>query len=291
VSVGGATHTGRLEHVLVCPPSACGWDQAQVASPWEERGFLRPPDAARAEAEHAGLVALLRRAGARVDGLRHVPRDLDAVYVHDACFPTDAGVLLLRPGKTNRREEPAAHGRTLEDLGLPILGAIEAPGTVEGGDLVWLEPTTLLAGRSHRTNEAGIAQLARWLQPQGVTVETVPLPHATGPGACLHLMSLVSPLDARIWLVDRAWLSVGTLERLESRLDLVDMEPSERDTLAGNVLALGDGELVLFAGNPRTRDRLRARGFRVHEVEGTHLGVDGAGGPTCLTRPLRRNRD
>lgn len=291
MTVSAPTSTGPLEQVLVCPPSACGWDDPLVAGTWEARGFLQSPDAARAESEHAALVSLLRRAGARVDGLRTPPADLDTVYVHDASFATPAGVILLRPGKTNRRAEPEAHARTLDALGLPVCGAIESPGTVEGGDLVWLDPTTVLAGRSHRTNAEGIAQLGRLLAEQGIAVESVPLPHAGGPDECLHLMSLVSPLDPATWLVDRPWLTVETLERLAAVVDLVDIHPDERSTLAANVLPLGNRELVLLTGNPHTRERLRARGFRIHEVEGTHVGVHGTGGPTCLTRPLRRAAD
>jgi N-dimethylarginine dimethylaminohydrolase len=180
----------------------------------------------------------------------------------------------------------------LRDLGVPVIGALEAPATAEAGDMVWLDPETLLVGRGTRTNEAGIGQLASILRSAGVTVVSAPLPWGEGPDACLHLMTLMSLLDERTVLVDLEWLAVETVELLVARgFDLVEIEARERDTLACNVLALGEGQLLAFAENPVTSARLRERGFVVDEIEGSEIGVLGSGGCTCLTRPLLRQTD
>src|SRR6202040_2033791 len=103
------------------------------------------------------------------------------------------------------------------------------------------DPTTLLIGRGYRTNSEGIQQMRDLLAPKGIEVLSAPLPYGPGPSACLHLMSLISVLDDHTALVDLPWLAVETVELLKSRgFKFIEIDSSERDTLACNVLALGD---------------------------------------------------
>ncbi|MGH9804177.1 MAG: dimethylarginine dimethylaminohydrolase family protein [Candidatus Acidiferrales bacterium] len=282
---------GAMRRVLVCSPEAAGWATAKRRGRWRELGYSREPDAGAAEAQHEALRRELEAAGA--EAISFQPGDelsLDAVYVHDPSFITNQGAILLRMGKACRLAEPAAHGRAYASLGVPVLGEISAPVSVEAGDLVWLDGTTVLAGRGYRTNAAGIEQLRALLAPLGVEVLIAPLPHSAGPASCLHLMSLLSLLDARTVLVDSPWLAVETVELLCGRgFKLIEIDSSERDTLACNVLALGERRLLAFAENPRTMARLREAGFDVRGVPGSELGINGGGGPTCLTRPLLRD--
>jgi N-dimethylarginine dimethylaminohydrolase len=288
--VGGHSMSAPLERVLVAAPAAAGWRDSERAALWRALGHQRPPDAEAAAEQHAALREELSLAGAAVDtlpGSRELT--LDAVYVHDASFPTDLGMVVLRMGKPERAAEPAHHDAFFRVVGFPVLGAIAEPGTVEGGDLVWLDRTTLLAGRGHRTNADGISQLQALLAPAGVDVVAVPLPWGAGPGTCLHLMSLLSVLDETTLLVDREWLAVVTLEEMSRRgLRLVDIDRRERATLACNVLALGGRRLLALAENARTNARLAAAGYDVRTFAGRDLAIAGGGGPTCLTRPLRR---
>ncbi|HXV64285.1 MAG TPA: arginine deiminase family protein, partial [Vicinamibacteria bacterium] len=174
-------------------------------------------------------------------------------------------------------------------LGVPILGAIESPGTTEGGDLVWLDETTLLVGEGYRTNASGIEQLDALLAPHGIRVLSSSLPHGPGPAGCLHLMSLLSLLDERTALVDLPWLSVPTVQELERRrFELIPIEPSERESLAVNVLALGDRKLLALAENEKTNRRMMDAGFEVLTFPGAEICLNGSGGPTCLTRPFLR---
>jgi N-dimethylarginine dimethylaminohydrolase len=195
----------------------------------------------------------------------------------------------MRPGKPNRVAEAAHHGSTCEALGITTLGAITAPGTTEAGDIVWLDPRTLLIGHGYRTNSAGIEQMRRLLAPKGVEVLSAPLPHGPGPSACLHLMSLISLLDEHTAVVDLPWLAVETVELLKSHgFTLIEIVYEERDTLACNVLALGNKRLLAIEENQKTNDRLRRAGFEVRTFPGAELCINGSGGPTCLTRPLLR---
>jgi N-dimethylarginine dimethylaminohydrolase len=212
---------------------------------------------------------------------------VDAVYAHDASLATDFGVILMNPGKSNRLREAAEHRKAHEDSGIPILGEVHGPGATEAGDIVWLNGKTLLIGRGYRTNAAGIEQMRSLLKPHGVEVLRAPLPYGAGPSACLHLMSLISLLDEHTALVDLAWLAVETIELLKATgYDSVEIDHSERDTLACNVLSLGKKRLLALEENAKTNERLHKAGFDVRTFPGSELCINGSGGPTCLTRPL-----
>lgn len=281
---------GALQRVLVCSPRTAGWKRPDQLARWRELEFHHEPDFAIAQAQHETLCRELQNAGA--DVIELPPADhlsLDAVYAHDASLATDFGLITMRPGKTNRVSEAAHQGSFCRQLGIPLFGEIAAPGTTEAGDIVWLDAKTLLIGNGYRTNAAGIAQMRALLAPKGVEVLSAPLPYGPGPSACLHLMSLISLLDERTALVDLSWLAVETVELLRARgFHWIEIDPSERDTLACNVLALGDRRLLAIEENFRTNDRLRQAGFDVRTFPGSELCINGSGGPTCLTRPLLR---
>jgi N-dimethylarginine dimethylaminohydrolase len=102
-------------------------------------------------------------------------------------------------------------------------------------------------------------------------------------------MSLISLLDERTALVDLPWLAVETVEVLRGRgFQFVEIDPEERATLACNVLALGKRRLLAIEENPRTNARLSAAGFDVRTFPASEIGINGGGGPTCLTRPIWR---
>ena len=155
--------------------------------------------------------------------------------------------------------------------------------------MIWLDAKTLLIGLGYRTNAAGIAQMRALLAPKGVEVICAPLPYGPGPSACLHLMSLISFLDEQTAVVDLPWLAVETVEMLKSRAyRFVEIDYSERDTLACNILSLGEKRLLALEENQKTNEKLRQAGFDVRTFPGSELCVNGGGGPTCLTRPLLR---
>jgi hypothetical protein len=103
-------------------------------------------------------------------------------------------------------------------------------------------------------------------------------------------MSLISLLDEKTALVDLPWLTVETVELLKSHgYTFIEIDASERETLACNVMSLGNRRLVAIEENRKTNRRLRDAGFEVHTFPGSEICVNGAGGPTCLTRPLLRS--
>jgi len=282
---------GTLERVLVCSPRTAGWNEPERLARWRELGFEHAPDFGAAQSQHEALWRALESAGAKVLEMLPAPTlSLDAVYTHDASLPTDYGLIVMRPGKPNRVDEGPHHGSFCEDLDIPTLGAITPPGTTEAGDIVWLDVKTMLIGHGYRTNADGIRQMGDLLEPKGVDVLSAPLPYGPGPSACLHLMSLISLLDDRTALVDLPWLAVETVELLKSRgFKFIEIDSSERDTLACNVLALGNSRLLAIEENRNTNARLRRAGFDVRTFPGSEICINGSGGPTCLTRPLLRS--
>lgn len=277
-----------LKRVLVCSPQAAGWGRPN--RPWSDLGYFHEPEGELAGRQHARLVEVLESVGAEVHFLdTDETLGLDAVYAHDASFPTDGGMILMHPGKTARRGEPSRQELFFEALGVPILGRIEPPGLTEGGDIVWLDAKTILIGEGYRTNAEGIEQLRKLVSPMDVEVRKAPLPHGPGPAACLHLMSLMSVLEEKEILVDLPWLAVETVRELSKRgFHLVPFDTSERDSLAGNVLALGNRKLLAIEENRKTNARLVAEGFEVLTFPGSEVSANGSGGPTCLTRPFLR---
>jgi arginine deiminase len=282
--------TGDLLLVLVCPPRNAAWDRPEKLAAWRNLGFQRLPEFATAQSQHEILCHLLAEAGAEVVCLP--PSDsltLDAVYAHDSSLVTDCGLILMNAGKTSRVAEAQAHASFCARRGILVFGEIRPPGTSEAGDIVWLDPKTLLIGHGYRTNRNGIDQMRALVAPRRVVVLSAPLPHGPGPSACLHLMSLLSMLDEQTILVDLPWLAVETVELLKARgFRLIEIEYSERDTLACNVLSLGSKRLVAIEENRKTNQRLRDAGFDVRTFPGSEICINGSGGPTCLTRPLLR---
>jgi N-dimethylarginine dimethylaminohydrolase len=286
----GHSMVGPLDRILVCSPRSAGWNDPNRVSRWQELGFHHAPDFAAAQPQHDVLVRELSTSGAEVIALPSAnDLSLDAAYAHDASLITDYGLIVMRPGKANRVIEGARHAAFAASIDLPVLGTITAPGTTEAGDILWLDSKTLLIGHGYRTNVVGIQQMRDLLAPHGVKVLSAPLPYGPGPSACLHLMSLISLLDEQTALVDLPWLAVETVELLNScGYHFIEIDYSERDTLACNVLSLGNNRLLAIAENKKTNDRLCAAGFDVRTFPGSELCINGSGGPTCLTRPLLR---
>ncbi len=272
---------GDLRRVLVRPPLA------PDAAAWLDYGWRSAPDPLRAGVEHEALCLLLEEAGAEVVVSRHDPGNPDAIYAYDPTLVGSAGAVLLRPGKAGRRAEPDATVEALESAGVPIAGRLEAPACVEGGDTLWLDDETLLVGHGYRTNAEGIGALADAFP--GVTVIPFDLPHWTGPGEVLHLMSYISPLDHDLALVYPRLAPVRLLELL-TELDIrtVEVPDEEFESMGPNVLALAPRRGLALAGNDETRRRLERAGVDVTVYRGDEISRKGDGGPTCLTRPLLR---
>jgi N-dimethylarginine dimethylaminohydrolase len=260
-----------------------------IAAEWQGLNFTAAPDFACAIAQYDRFLALLDGAGEITMLPQSEGAGLDSIYVRDGAIVCDRGAILCHMGKPQRAGEPAAQEAALRALGCPILGAIQPPGRLEGGDVAWLDERTIAVGRGYRTNDAGIVQLRAFLGDSIDEFITVPLPHWRGAGDVFHLMSIISPVDRDLVVVYSPLLPVPFREGLLERgMQLVEVPDAEFESMGANVLALAPRRCVMVAGNPITRQKLEAAGATVLEYDGSEISLKGGGGPTCLTRPLER---
>jgi dimethylargininase len=288
-SYGAQGMVGRLRRVMVRRP-----DEAMAAADPARWHYTAPVDLDAARAAHDVLVSALRDWDVEV--LLHdepLPEHSDAVFVFDPALVTDAGTVLLSMGKDLRRGEEEAIGRSLERQGVPLLGRIEGDGRVEGGDTLWLDHDTLAVGRGFRTNAEGVRQLRALLDPIGVEVLDYDLPFFTGPEACLHLLSLISPVDVDLAVAHPPLMPTAFWQELRRRgLRLLEVPEEEfLLTQATNVLAVSPRRVIMLDENPATRRLLESEGCEVVTFPGAALSFKAEGGPTCLTRPVLRDHE
>lgn len=274
--------TAPLREVLVKRPGAAFGRAHEDPA----HGFRHPVDLAVARREHDAFVDLLSQLGVVVRVLDAETASPDLVYTYDPLLVTDAGSILLRSGKPNRQGEELELERWTLARGIPTIGRIEAPGTVDGGDTFWLRPDLLCIGRSLRTNHAGACQLADMV---GGDVRIFDVPYWDGPDELVHLLSVISPVADDLAVVHLRLLPAGLWELLaELGIRVIDVPPDEFATLGCNVLAVRPGVVVAVDGNPATARALAAVGCEVHPYTATEIGLNGSGGPTCITRPILR---
>lgn len=281
---------GKLQTLFIKKASAAFINDAHIQKHWEALNYLGKPNMTKALVEYELFENILKDHCAQV---LYFPEDdtvnMDSIYCRDAAIATSHGMIICNMGKPGRANEPIAQARAYEEQGIPVLGAINAPGTVEGGDVAWLDASTLAVGNTYRTNEAGIQQLKELLKPIGVQVITADMPHYKGPSDVFHLMSVLSPVDKNLAVVYSPLMPIAFRNLLIARgFDLVEVPDQEIDSMGCNVLAIAPRVCLMVKGNPITKSRLEAAGCKVIEYEGAEISVKGGGGPTCLTRPITR---
>ena len=269
-----------LTRVAVRPPSLRG---DYTVAHWAQ-----PLDGALLLEQHAAFVALLERLGCGVEVLPPTDDMPDACFTYDPAFVIPSGVIELRGAKAVRAGEPPLLTADLQALGVPVVGRLTGEATADGGDMFWLDESTLAVGRSYRTNQAAIDQLRPMLAADGVSIEVFDLPHDLGPEFCLHLMSVISPVREDLAVVFERLAPIALLQALAARgIDYVCVPDEDYLSLGCNVLAVRPGVVVMANGNNATAALLRARGVEVHFYEASEINK-GEGGPTCLTRPIKR---
>jgi len=281
---------GSLARVVVKLPRDAFRDEETIDREWRDLNFTEAPDLQKALDQYEHFLALIGSMGAELLMLpASAGTGLDSIYVRDASVLTPRGIVLCHMGKPQRVHEPAAQGEAFATWGIPIAGAIEPPGLIEGGDVVWLDERTVAVGRGYRTNDEGIRQYRRILGDMVDELFVVPLPHHRGPGDVFHLMSIISPVDRDLAVVYSPLMPVPFREALQARgLSLVEVPDEEFDAMGANVLAIAPRHCVMVEGSPKTRARLEAAGAKVHTYDGSEISLKGGGGPTCLTRPVNR---
>lgn len=281
---------GKIKSLFIKNVQQAFISDVHIEQHWKELNYLGKPDLGKATTEYASFESILQQQGAEIF---YLPEDatvnMDSVYCRDAAIATDKGIIVCNMGKAARMNEPLAEKKAFEANGFAVLGTITAPGTLEGGDVAWLDEHTLAVGHTYRTNPEGIRQLTELLQPLGVEVNTVPLPHYKGPSDVFHLMSILSPVDTNLAVVYSPLMPIVFRNLLLQRgYQLIEVPDEEFDSMGCNVLALAPRECLMVEGNPKTKTALENAGCKVIVYKGEDISVKGGGGPTCLTRPVYR---
>lgn len=284
---GAQGMVGRLRRVVMRRPG----EEMAAADPamWHYSG---PIDLEAARRAHDAFADALRAWDVEV--LYHdepLPDHSDSVFVFDPALVTDGGALLLSMGKSLRRGEEEPLGRTLQGCGVPVYGRLEGEARAEGGDTMWLDHDTLAVGRGFRTNAEGVRQLRDLLRPLGVSVVDYDLPYFTGPEACLHLLSLISPVDVDLAVAYQPLMPTAFWAELKRRgVRLLEVPEEEfAGTQATNVLTVAPRRCIMLDGSPVTRQLLEMADCEVVVFPGGPLSFKTEGGPTCLTRPVWRD--
>lgn len=233
-----------------------------------------PIDVALARTQHHDYLRALESVGCHVHVLAEEAELPDSVFVEDVAIVLDEVAVLTRPGAPSRRPEVASVADLLRHH--RPLHAIEAPATLDGGDVLRMG-RTLYVGQAARSNPDGIAQLRELLIPCGYAVEGV------GTHACLHLKSAVTALSDDSVLLQPAWVD---RERF-AKFRVIEVDPAEPH--AANVLRIGDA-LIMPASFPRTRQRLLDAGFKVTAVDVSEL-QKAEGAVTCCSLVFRARHD
>jgi dimethylargininase len=225
-----------------------------------------PIDLALARRQHAAYVAALEAAGCDIRQAPPLPAMADAVFVEDTVVVVDELAVLTRPGAESRRGEVESMADTLRPL--RPLAWIEAPGTIDGGDVLRIG-SKVYVGRSARSNDEGIEQLRALLAPHGYSVEGV------RTRECLHLKSAVTAVADDSVLVNPRWLVDDPFAQYRR----IEIDPAEQH--AAN--ALRAGEAVLYpAAFPRTAELLRAAGIDLRVLDLSEL-QKAEGATTCCS--------
>lgn len=290
IRTSAQSDTGAIVKIALKRPADAFLSQERLNSQWQRLRYSACPDYERAGADYRKFADLLADTGAEI---LYLPSDdslsIDSIYVRDSMFSTNRGVILCNMGKAERQGEPDAAAAFLEANNIPILGRISGEGCLEGGDLIWLDERTIVVGQGYRTNAEGISQLKALTQDLVDEIIIVPLPHWNGRTDVMHLMSNISPIDPDLAVVYSRLLTVPFRELLLDRgIRLVEVPDEEYDSMGCNVLAIAYHKCLMIEGNPTTRQRLEQAGVEVLTYDGSEISLKGAGGPTCLTRPLQR---
>ena len=261
-----------IRRVLINHPRDAYRDQVNVDHQYQQLNYSDVPDFKKSLIDYGTFAGLLESFGIEV---HYLPEDestsLDSIYTHDPCVVTNSGVLILcLMGKKDRLSESVVMENYFQSINVPILGRIETPGTLEGGDVVWLDERTLAVGEGYRSNAEGIRQLKTLLGNLVDEVISVPLPHWTGSGDCLHLMSNVSPIDHDLYLVYSRLLPVPFRKYLLDRqIQFIEVPDEEYDSMGCNVLAMAPRKAIMIEGNTIPRQLLEQEGVEIHTYDGS----------------------
>jgi len=275
---------GLLRDVLLCPPDNFRWlPTSAISRATLDSGAVF--DAAAARAQHAEMVSAYESAGVHIHYLEPDPALVYQVFARDSSAMTPGGAVVTQLHQWWRRGEYAAVIRFYQANEIPIRAMITA-GALEGGDVVLVEPGTLLIGNGEeRTQVQAARQLASWFEEDGWEVRIEPI-----PGHFIHIDVLVSILAPKLAAVCVEAASGALVSWLRAKgFEILEVSLEDAFKLGVNAMSLGGDRVLSTAGSPRLNDKLRAHGLEVFDPD-LAMFTMGGGGAHCLAQALRRDR-
>ena len=280
----------KISEVAIRDSQASFKNQEKLSKQWKRLRFHSEPNFKEALIEYDEFRNLLINEGIEVIELPSSENlTLDSIYTRDSILVCPKGLILCNMGRASRTPEAIENFNTLTKRGYKIAGQIKAPGTLEGGDFIWLDDKHAAVGLGPRTNQEGIEQLQEILGPE-VELHIVKLPKPAHPDDVLHLMSIISPLDKDLALVYRPLMPQAFIDWLSDlQIKLIEVSEKEYLKMGCNVLAVAPRSAIMLENLPIVHSDLEKAGCNVKTYKGMEISRKGEGGPTCLTRPLIRN--
>ena len=279
-----------LTQVAIRSPLNSFLTDEKLSNEWQDLRFHEKPELKESINEFIEFRKLLLNNEIKIIDLPQAKGlTIDSIYTRDSILISPKGLILCNMGRASRTPEARDNYEHLKLQGYQIAGEILAPGTLEGGDFIWLSDTKAAVGLGPRTNQNGIDQLRKILG-NSVDLHVVPLPEPTHPDDVLHLMSIISPLDKDLVLIYRPLMPVSFIQWLEQLgIKFIEVDEAEYLLMGCNVLATSPRSVIMLENLPGVQRSLQNAGCDVQTYKGIEISRKGEGGPTCLTRPLKRN--
>jgi N-dimethylarginine dimethylaminohydrolase len=281
---GSDSEYGLLRDVLLCPPDNFRWLPTSVISKGTLAGE-RVYDPELAASQHREMVQAYEGAGVNVHFLEPDPALPYQVFARDSSVATPAGGVVTQPAQPWRRGEYAPVIRFYQEAGVPIHRMVTA-GSLEGGDVVIVEPGRLLIGNGEeRTEGAAARQLGGWFEELGWEVRIEPI-----PSHFVHIDVLVSVLAPKLAAICVEAASTGLVRWFEGLgFEILDVSIEDAFGLGVNAISLGEDRVISTRRSERLNERLRSLGLTVFDPD-LEMFTLGGGGAHCLAQPLRRER-
>lgn len=261
----------NLKKVVVCSPKSEYFKVKDLTT----HNFITYPEPNQTKREHDRLRSILKGFGSEVINIPELPGHPNSVFTRDTSICTPEGYVKLRMGLESRRGEGEWMSEILDSFGEHRAGIIKEPGTVEGGDII-LGGEVAFISLSNRTNEEGAGKVTELLMGMNYEVRTINLPKPF-----LHIGGAMSIIGRGCVLCCEGVFPEEYFEGFEV------IKISSDKFITGNVITLGDGEVIVEVKNFPVIKKLKEKGFKVHTIELSEF-IKGGGGPSCLTLPIER---
>ena len=279
----------KIAQVAIRNPESAFVNDKKLASEWKNLRFHSKPNFKEAVIEFSKFRDLLENDDIKIIDLpASDDLTIDSIYARDSILISPKGLILCNMGRSSRTPEAMTNFHTLSKIGHTVAGEIQPPGTLEGGDFIWIDNNHAAVGLGPRTNLEGINQLKKILGPN-IDLHIVKLPKPEHPKDVLHLMSIISPIDKDLAVIYKPLMPNLFLNWLVNLgVEFIEVSENEYPLMGCNVLATEPRSIIMLENLPILQLDLKNAGCKIRTYRGNEISRKGEGGPTCLTRPLTR---